>query len=211
LGILPPRRWNFCGSFRKSTTSGQLFLGLVDAGDVVEGDAVLVLGEQLGLGLAEAHGAARPALHLAHEEDVDANHQQDRQAIQDEAQDTGAARRLDRDVGALAFQPLHHVVLIVGGGGEIGLAGLVLHLKGIAPDDGGLDLAGVHLRQQLRIGDFALAGGSASPGHHRIETDQDDDDHAPDHEIAQVHPAEALRQECPYQPSKIGRLGVFHH
>ena len=41
----------------------QVFLGLVDAGDVLEGDAAMRFGEQLGLGLAEAHGAAarRPA------------------------------------------------------------------------------------------------------------------------------------------------------
>jgi hypothetical protein len=36
----------------------QFFLGLIDAGDVVEGDAVLVLGQQLGLGLAKAHGSS---------------------------------------------------------------------------------------------------------------------------------------------------------
>ena len=37
----------------------QILLGLVDAGDVVEGDAAVALGEQLRLGLAEADGAGR--------------------------------------------------------------------------------------------------------------------------------------------------------
>ena len=37
----------------------QILLGLVDAGDVLEGDAAMRLGQQLGLGLAEAHGAGR--------------------------------------------------------------------------------------------------------------------------------------------------------
>ncbi|MNL14146.1 hypothetical protein D3C87_1350760 [compost metagenome] len=47
----------------------QFFLGLVHAGDVVKGLAALVLGQQLGLGLAEAHGALGPALHPVHDEE----------------------------------------------------------------------------------------------------------------------------------------------
>ena len=42
----------------------QILLGLVDAGDVLEGDAAMRLGEELRLRLAEAHGAAGAALHL---------------------------------------------------------------------------------------------------------------------------------------------------
>jgi hypothetical protein len=38
----------------------ELGLRLVDAGDVVEGDAALLLGQQLRLGLAEAHGTPPP-------------------------------------------------------------------------------------------------------------------------------------------------------
>ena len=37
----------------------QVLLGLVDAGDVLEGDAAMRLGQQLGLRLAEAHGRPR--------------------------------------------------------------------------------------------------------------------------------------------------------
>src|SRR5258706_610808 len=47
----------------------QLVLGLVDAGDVREGDLVVVLAEQLRLGLAEAHRLAAACLQLAHEAD----------------------------------------------------------------------------------------------------------------------------------------------
>ena len=57
----------------------EVFLGLVDAGDVLEGDAAMRLGQQLGLRLAEAHRAAGAALHLAHEEDPDAEDQDHRQ------------------------------------------------------------------------------------------------------------------------------------
>src|SRR3546814_15467108 len=46
----------------------QLLLGLVYAGDVVEGDATDLLGQQARLRLAEAHGLAAAALPLAHEE-----------------------------------------------------------------------------------------------------------------------------------------------
>ena len=57
----------------------EIFLGLVDAGHVLEGDAAMRLGQQLGLGLAEAHGAAGAGLHLAHEEYPDAEDQHHRQ------------------------------------------------------------------------------------------------------------------------------------
>src|SRR3546814_20805769 len=46
----------------------QLLLGLVSAGDVVEGDATDLLGQQARLRLAEADGLAAAPLHLAHEE-----------------------------------------------------------------------------------------------------------------------------------------------
>ena len=57
----------------------KLLLGLVDAGHVVEGDAAVLLGQQPGAGLAEAHGLAAARLHLAHEEDPDADQQQHRE------------------------------------------------------------------------------------------------------------------------------------
>ena len=47
----------------------QVFLGLIDAGDVFEGDAALALGQHLGAALAEAHRLAAARLHLPHEED----------------------------------------------------------------------------------------------------------------------------------------------
>src|SRR5207302_9195091 len=47
----------------------QLVLRLIDAGDVGEGDLVVVLGEELRLRLAEAHRLAAARLQLSHEED----------------------------------------------------------------------------------------------------------------------------------------------
>ena len=57
----------------------ELLLGLVDAGDVVEGDPALLLGQQPRARLAEAHRLAAARLHLAHEEDPDADQQQHRE------------------------------------------------------------------------------------------------------------------------------------
>ena len=51
----------------------EVLLGLVDAGDVLEGDAAMRLGQELGLGLAEAHGPAAAALHLPRQEDPGAD------------------------------------------------------------------------------------------------------------------------------------------
>ena len=72
----------------------EVFLGLVDAGDVLEGDAAMRLGEQLGLRLAEAHGAAGARLHLAHEEYPDAEDQQHRQPARSGSRRSSWSRRV---------------------------------------------------------------------------------------------------------------------
>src|SRR6185503_10271048 len=56
-----------------------LVLGLLDAGNVLERHAVLVIGQELGLRLAEAHGLAAARLELAHEQEEDADQQEHRQ------------------------------------------------------------------------------------------------------------------------------------
>ncbi len=66
-------------------------LGLVAAGDVGEGDLDLVLALQLGARLAEAHRALAAALlHLAHEEQPEADDQHDRQEVEQDATRTKA-------------------------------------------------------------------------------------------------------------------------
>src|SRR5947208_131596 len=91
----------------------ELLLGLVDAGDVVEGDLVCVLGEQLGAALAEGHRLAAAHLHLAHEEDPDADQQQHGSPLDegDEVPGLGVlGPRVDRDV--LLAQQLHEVRVV---------------------------------------------------------------------------------------------------
>ena len=57
----------------------QVLLGLVDAGDVLEGDAAMRLGQHLGARLAKAHRLAGAALHLPRQEDPDADQRNERQ------------------------------------------------------------------------------------------------------------------------------------
>ncbi len=55
----------------------EFFLGLVDAGDVLEGDLFLGARGELRAALAEREGLVPAALHLPHDEDPEADHQQD--------------------------------------------------------------------------------------------------------------------------------------
>jgi len=76
----------------------ELLLGLVDAGDVVEGDAAVLLGQQARARLAEAHRLAAARLHLAHEEDPDADQEQHREP-RDQDAEQGRHALVDRRGG----------------------------------------------------------------------------------------------------------------
>ena len=67
----------------------ELLLGLVDAGDVLEGDAPDLFGQQPRAALAEAHRPAAAALHLAHEENPHADQQQHREPRNQDAEQRG--------------------------------------------------------------------------------------------------------------------------
>src|SRR3546814_18621422 len=54
---------------------------LVAAGDVVEGDLRVILGQLLGRGLAELHDPAAAALHRVQEEQEQAEEEQEREEI----------------------------------------------------------------------------------------------------------------------------------
>ena len=76
-GMRPPSFWNLEGSRRNSTISVTSFLRLIAAGDIGEGDVVVVLVEHAGLGLAKGEGTTPAAtLHLTHKEDPDPDEQQ---------------------------------------------------------------------------------------------------------------------------------------
>ena len=84
----------------------QLFLGLVDARHVLEGDFFLGARRQLGLALAERQGLVAPALHLAHEEDSEADEQQNRGPGVEECSPWTCRRLLGIDDDAALDQPV---------------------------------------------------------------------------------------------------------
>ena len=136
----------------------ELGLGLVDAGDVLEGDAAVLLGQQARPRLAEAHGAAGAALHLAQEEDVDADQHQDRQpAHEDRAEVDALLGRTGVDAVDVLDQHRHEL-LVDRGAGHIGreLLHAVARLAegagdGVALDTDVLDLALLDGAHEVRI------------------------------------------------------------
>ncbi len=78
----------------------QIFLGFVDARDVLKGHAPLRLGQKLRLRLAKAHGAAAgAALHLPRHENPHAQKQQQRKTVDEQRHQPAVAvrRRLRAD------------------------------------------------------------------------------------------------------------------
>ena len=89
----------------------EIFLRLIDAGDILEGDAAMAFGEKLRLGLAEAHGLAAARLHLADEEHPHADQEQRRQPVEQRIGQEGIARcaGLALNVDVLLAQRLDEV------------------------------------------------------------------------------------------------------
>ena len=137
----------------------ELGLGLVDAGDVLEGDAAVLLGQQASARLAEAHGAAGAALHLAQEEDVDADKHENRQPAHEDAAEVDALLRrpgidpvdvldqhrhqlfVDRRARHVGGELLNAVARLAEGAGD-----------GVALDPDVLDLALLDGMHEVRIG-----------------------------------------------------------
>ena len=174
----------------------QFVLGLVHAGDVLEGLAALVFGQQLGLGLAKAHGPARPALHLAHEEDPHPDQQGDGQDAKEQAHPDRLAARLGVDLDPRLQHGGHQLFVGIDGGGGEALAVLQLAVHLVDPHRHLLDVAGVHPLHQFGIAhDFGpsarrLTGHAvhrAALGQGRIARQQRQNDHAGDRQITQVH------------------------
>ena len=140
----------------------QVFLGLVDARYIVERDAAMRLGEQLRLGLAEAHGPAGAALHLARQEHPGADEQGDRQDVHEERDEPGGrvGLRPGSDLDALLLQlgDQHRIVRRIGREGaavRIGAADLRAGNHHVG------DAAGIGFAQELAVGDVAAAAALA--------------------------------------------------
>ena len=71
----------------------QVLLGLVDAGDILEGHTAMRLGQELSLRLAEPHGFPAGPLHLPRHEDPYADESEQRQAVDQQASQASYCRR----------------------------------------------------------------------------------------------------------------------
>ena len=92
----------------------QLFLGLVDSGDVLERGLLLLRGQQARAGLAEAQGLVSAGLHLAHHENPDAERISEGQRVESDAHPVA--------VGDFAIVVEH--ALILQGLGDVGNGGV---------------------------------------------------------------------------------------
>ena len=165
----------------------QIFLGLVDAGDVVEGDAAMALGEQLRLGLAEAHGPAAAGLHLAHEEDPHGDEEQHREPGHEHAEQRRhvVLRRLGGDLHALLMQLVDQAGIVRRIGLEVAP---IIEVAGdlIAGDGHVLDAAALDLGQELREADLVAADVNARALEQIEQGDQQQADENPDGEVTKI-------------------------
>ena len=163
----PPSFWNFGRVLQEVDDFLDFFLGLVAAGDVGEGDLVVVLVEHARLALAEAEGAAlAAALHLAHEIDPDTDQQQHRApAHQQRHQQRTLFARLDVELDVVVDQVADQAAVEVGGGGAhlavIGGDGDDLAAALAFLDRGALDAIAADFLQEVGIADVAGAGDAA--------------------------------------------------
>ena len=111
LGNLAAKALELAGILQELDDLFKLCLGLVDTGDILEGHAPLMLGQQFRARLAKAHRAAGPALHLAHEKHPDADEQQHREPGQQDRQEGRHAAVLGAGNNAdiVRIEHLHNV------------------------------------------------------------------------------------------------------
>ena len=137
-------------------------LGFVDAGHIVEGDAAVTLGQQLGAALTKAHRAAGARLHLAHEEDPDADQQQHREPVDERAHQRRQffLRWAELELDLFLAKAVDKAVVLSLQGRE--RLGAFLHLAVDAvPRNLDLsDVPGSDLVQKLRVADLIAAVGA---------------------------------------------------
>ena len=175
----------------------KLLLGLVDAGDVVEGHPALALRQQARARLAEAHRLAAARLHLAHHEYPNADEEQQREPRNQDADDAEAAL-LDRHGGNLHIvgaECLDQLGVVRRVGVEGAAVGVVAGDR-VALDRHVLDLPGFDLCQELREREIGGGLPRRRPLKHLKQCYQDQADDDPERQIL----AEATHRsasDCP--------------
>ena len=165
----------------------QVLLGLIDAGDVVERDAAVPLGEELRLGLAEAHGAAAARLHLAHEEDPDRDQEQHGEPRHEHAEERGHVflGGFGRDLHAFLVELVDQVRVVRRIGLKVAAVG-EMSRDLIAGDGHILDVAALDLGEQLREADLVAADLHARALEQVEQGDQEEADEHPNGEVAEI-------------------------
>src|SRR5215472_1204892 len=198
LGDATAELGEFFRVLEKSDDLLELFLGLINAGDVSEGNLVVALGEQLGFRLAKGHRFAAGALQLPHEEDEEEEEEDDRHPLaQDGQPDAVLLLLLVLEVDLLIAQKLHHR----GVGGRSGGAKLLVAVGegtrvDVALDRNASDLLVLDFREEL--GERRLLDLLGAVGEEIVERDEKDDQNDPeaDRLVARTHVSDA------FQPSR---------
>src|SRR5690606_25438985 len=161
----------------------ELFLRLVDAGNVLEGDLLLGTGRQLGAALSERQGLVPAALHLPHDEDPEADHDQDRRPGIEQG-GPGADRLAVRlDLDARLVQLIRKAGVVTGR--DVGPKGRIAvnQFAGdvVAGDLDGGDLFVPDLLKELGEGDLLFV--PAGPGRRKApdERPKHDEEHPEQH------------------------------
>ena len=158
FGILPPRRWNFCGSRRNSTISSSSALASSMPATSSKVTRPCFSVSSRARRLAEAHGPAAARLHLAHEEHPDADQQQHREP---------GEQVVEERVDVALLRPRHDADALLGQLADqgrvfrrVGLEGAAvgeLAADGAALDHDVADVAGADLVQEVGVGEACCA------------------------------------------------------
>ena len=165
----------------------QVELGLVDAGDILEGDAAVRLGQKLGAALAEAERLAAGALHLAREENPHADQRDKRQPRDQERHEPGhvLGLRPRGDRNALVVEALDQRRIAR----RIGLEGAAVGEGAVdfrALDQDIAHAALIDLTEQLRERNVLRGGVLAGILEQREQRQQQQDDDDPQREISEI-------------------------
>ena len=130
----------------------KLFLGFVDACDIIEGHAAMLFRQQFGARFAKAHGPAAPAaLHAVHEENPDADQHKERQPQRDQREEARLFLRLHTDFDVLGDQAVSHFFAHRLDGNELGaILGPDQHTLAVQRHAG--DFARIDAGDEIRIG-----------------------------------------------------------
>ncbi len=111
LGMRPPSFWNFCGSRRNSMISWSSSFASSAPATSLERHLLLRARRQLRPALAERQGLVPAALHLPHDEDPEADHQDDRRPGEQNGRPRARVLAAGRDDDALLGQLVGQTVV----------------------------------------------------------------------------------------------------